>query len=282
MDKPSDNARQISPESSDSDDATSLDYYKSKVSNLMALMLHYQKAVKREQGKNDGFQLVNESLQESRQQIQQLSQRLSKKDSIIAVLQNRLAFLGASTDVELSSGEMIVLPSRENFDRIIEENMQLKRNLRYTSFDPKGYEHLQQQIRTLQNDLHELNANHKRLQAEHDNLKKTLESSNDEKDEEIALLRRKLEDAETNTNIHAILCQSLTTESKTLKQELQQADRHCLQLEERLRKQASQRQDIIQLQKIDGTDGPEDEASSSKVLTTDVLLNFTLFMMYSA
>ena len=78
MDKPSDNARQMSPESSDSDDATSLDYYKSKVSNLMALMLHYQKAVKREQGKNDGFQLVNESLQESTQQIQQLSIRLSK------------------------------------------------------------------------------------------------------------------------------------------------------------------------------------------------------------
>ena len=221
----------FSSTSSFGDDVANMQYYKDRIDTLMKTLSHYQKVVKREQTMNENLQSVNESMRDLQLSSGEMQLELQKKDAVIQILQNRLARLGASTDLSLSDDEPIVLPSRENFESLLQENRKLRESLKYSSFDPNSLETTLQHLKTLQTQHKALQTKHEQLELEYEKLKKTFEQSEDDKLRQIVFLREQLEESERSTGVHSTLCQSLIDEKQELREQLQNTISTCQKLQ---------------------------------------------------
>ena len=120
------------------------DVLSQKVNSWKILLNQLQKELQTERVKTRGHTAIVNAFNDLKAESVSLKGTLKHYRDAVSVLQNRLARLGANTSVDLGDGEMLLPgPSKQVLDSLAEENIQLKKSLKYVAVDPTRVEKLQ-------------------------------------------------------------------------------------------------------------------------------------------
>ena len=129
---------------SDTSSESGEDTAQQKINSWKVLVTHLQKELLSEKVKTRGQSTIINSLKELKTENNSLQEHLRQQTTAVSVLQNRLDKLGAPTSVTLLNGELLLPgPSKQVLDSLAEENIQLKKSLKYVAVDPERMEMLQ-------------------------------------------------------------------------------------------------------------------------------------------
>ena len=131
-----------SPPLSDFNSGSS-DEYHEKFDNLKVLVRELQKQLKSQRVQGDALHTLNTCLDEERRENTDLREQIKNLEHVVTVLRERLLAnkLSAQTEFE-ASDPLIITPSKQLLDNLVEENIKLQEKLKYLQVDPVKLEQL--------------------------------------------------------------------------------------------------------------------------------------------
>lgn len=223
------------------------DQYREKVEHFKILIRKLQEENQTYKLRKESTETVSRLLQEAKQEVVALQNKLGVSNSVIRVLVSRLESNGLSGDVFPQEGEDYIPGQSQNLlDNLTRENKRLRSIIRSRSGDPEEFAKLQQRNEELERDCSELRIFNSNQQTRIAELELVLRSSDNEKDRAINELTEKFNHVTRELSSRDTLCTSLAEETRMLQSQLEDVARQCQELAKRLQEQGHNTDKIVQ------------------------------------
>ncbi|KAI0211973.1 hypothetical protein LSAT2_003158 [Lamellibrachia satsuma] len=213
----------------------SSDEYREKFDNLKVLVRELQKQIKSQRVQGDTLHTLNTCLDEERRENTDLREQIKKLEHVVTVLRKRLLANRLSVQTEFEASDpLIITPSKQLLDNLVQENTKLQEKLKYLQVDPVKLEQLYKEKRAIEEDQQEKIHMIDSLSADNHQLRATLAASTDDKGAKIVELQREVNELKQSQDTQDIICQSLSDETITLKERLRATAEVCQHLARQL------------------------------------------------
>ena len=234
--------RDSSPLQSDISSTTDDVSYMEKYTHIKAIVVQQERDLQQLRIKHKAVETMQELFKESEAENSKLRKEKMDLEGAISILQSRLASYGHSTSKTFDENDVFLPgPDKDLIKELSKENAKLKQGLKFATVDPSCMDNLLQENKRLKEEKEHFESEYLKIKDEFQLFHKTLKSSTDEKSMRLLQLQQQVEELNKAKSTSELLCHSLSLESVSLKQKLQEMAGACQELVKRLERKELQK-----------------------------------------